>query len=72
MKSWDHETCDLFWEHEMTNNDNTININPPFIHSLCVPNNSQHFPGLIAAARGDGCIWISLSIDDDDDAQSNY
>ena len=58
IKSWDTETCEIFWEASTLSAESRVQmINPPMVFDIAVSHTS-HWQGLMAAACGNGAIYL--------------
>ena len=73
VKSWDIETSEPFWEETMGQQQDTETpqvVNPPMIFDLAVPEKSD-WDGLMAAACGDGSIFLRIDSEGDQGTSGN-
>lgn len=78
---WDYELKEAIWHRRMESEPGSQICNPPMVHCVATPlldPEHEKWPGLSAAARGDGSIWVGFgqgfcgdSEDDPDLGDSN-
>ncbi|GMH45762.1 hypothetical protein BSKO_13725 [Bryopsis sp. KO-2023] len=60
---WDFKNGACIWSRKMGGEEEVQMLNPPMVHSFDMPGGKvedQLWPGLTAAARGDGVIWVGF------------
>lgn len=65
VKSWDLDAGIVFWDQTMDAFSEQQMMNPPMVHEVSCPETSS-WSGLLAAARGDGVIFLQLETSDEE------
>lgn len=63
LVGWNFEDGQLIWKRTMGGESGGQVFNPPLVHDVAVPvveGIEQKWPGLVAAARGDGVVWVGF------------
>lgn len=63
LVGWNFEDAQLLWKCTMGGESEAQVYNPPMVHDVAVPivgEMEQKWPGLVAAARGDGVVWVGF------------
>lgn len=65
VTSWNLDSKDVFWTESMEFiNTKSQTVNPPMLFDMAVPETSM-WTGLLAAARGDGSIFIKIESEEE-------